>query len=133
MLEKELQLQVVTALSALGYTVLETGKARSKNKCVKCGHSSYATGWQGNSAGLPDLYIHNTAWQLPIGVGIELKTTKGAVRLKQQEFADMHITNICRSLNDVLANLQKIEALIGTDKSQSKLDRFISNEWRTGY
>lgn len=129
MTESQLQKLIVTCLCNLGYNVMETGKARSLTKCPKCGNKSYATGWQGNTVGIPDLYIHNKSWSIPIAVPVELKTTKGDVRKEQQYFADIKITTICRSLADVLLCLQSIEAVIGNVNTVNKLKKFMESEW----
>ena len=73
------QKQVITLLSACGYTVIEVGKSRGKTKCPSCNKYHYSTGWQGNTVCAPDLYIHKQEWH-GIAIGIELKTPKGAVR-----------------------------------------------------
>lgn len=131
MTEKELQNQIVCALRILGYTVLESGKARSKTQCMNCKSWFYPKGWQGNTVGLPDIYIHNANWKMPIGIGIELKTEKGSVRKAQQDLADESMTKICRSLDDVLLVLMDAENLIGTDTTKEKIKRFFNNEFRT--
>lgn len=128
--EKQLQQLVVQSLRLLGYTVFESGKARSKVMCPTCKTRHYATGWQGNSVGLPDLYVHNSKWKIPVGVGIELKTTKGKVQIEQQLFADMNVTKVCRSLDEVLNAIHTIELVIGNDHTIKKLEEFINNEYR---
>jgi hypothetical protein len=130
MTEKELQNQIVCALRILGYTVLESGKGRSKTQCMNCKSWFYPKGWQGNTIGLPDLYVHNASWKVPFGVGIELKTEKGAVRKAQQELANESMTIICRSLDDVLAALMDAENILGTDTTKEKIKRFLNNEFR---
>lgn len=127
--ESQLQKTVVSCLSNLGYQVMETGKARSKVTCKTCGCQSYATGWQGNTVGIPDLYIHNTLWKHSIAVPVELKTQTGEVRKEQKIFEDIKITTICRSLADVLYLLQKLEPHIGCDSTITKLQRFIDGAW----
>lgn len=127
--ESQLQKTVVNCLSSLGYQVMETGKARSKVTCKACGFKSYATGWQGNTVGIPDLYIHNKLWTHPIAVPIELKTQTGGVRKEQQIFEDIKITTICRSLADVLYLLQKLESHIGCDSTITKLRKFMESGW----
>lgn len=128
--EKQLQQLVVQSLRLLGYTVFESGKARSKVMCPTCKTRHYATGWQGNSVGLPDLYVHNSKWKIPVGIGIELKTTKGKVQIEQQLFADMNVTKVCRSLDEVLNAIHTIELVIGNDHTIKKLEEFINNEYR---
>jgi hypothetical protein len=128
--EKQLQGSIVRALQLLGYTVFETGKTRTKVSCPTCKTRHYATGYQGNTIGLPDIYIHNSKWKTPIGVGIELKTEKGKVQDKQQMFASLQVTAICRSLDDVLDVLHTAELVLGNDDTLKKLEAFISNEYR---
>jgi hypothetical protein len=127
--EKTLQSQVVSCLTLLGYTVFETGKARGKSKCPVCGTYSYATGWQGNTLGVPDLYVHNTKWQMPIGIGIELKTKTGAVRKEQAHYANINVTIICRTLIEVINAIDAIEQSIGTDTTRERIKKFKENEW----
>ncbi len=127
--EKALQSQVVSCLTVLGYTVFETGKARGKTKCSTCGAYSYATGWQGNTLGVPDLYVHNSQWKTPIGIGIELKTKTGAVRKEQAHYANLNVTVICRTLIEVINAIDDIESVIGNDITRNRIKRFKENEW----
>jgi len=101
MSEAELQNHVYQSLALLGYTIVEIGKSRGKTKCNTCGSYSHATGWQGNTVGAPDIYIH-ASWWASCAIGIELKTKKGTVRKQQQNLANQGMTTICRSLSDVL-------------------------------
>jgi hypothetical protein len=128
--EKQLQSSIVRALQLLGYTVFETGKTRTKVLCPTCKTRHYATGWQGNTIGVPDIYIHNRLWKIPVGLGIELKTEKGTVRIQQQIFADLNVTHISRSLDDVLNILHTVELVVGNDTTRKKLEEFIENEYR---
>lgn len=128
--EKQLQLSIVRALQLLGYTVFETGKTRTKVLCPTCKTRHYATGWQGNTIGVPDIYIHHRLWKIPIGLGIELKTEKGTIRTQQQIFADLNVTHISRSLDDVLNILHTVELVVGNDTTRKKLEEFINNEYR---
>jgi hypothetical protein len=130
MTEKQLQQLVVQSLQLLGYTVFESGKARTKVTCPSCRTRHYATGWQGNTIGLPDLYVHNTKWKIPIGVGIELKTEKGKVQTKQQIYSDMQVTRVCRSLDEVLNEIHTVELVIGNEQTIKKIEEFINNEFR---
>lgn len=106
-LENALQNSVVNLLRSLGYTVMETGKARSKSRC-RCGAWVTAGGWQGNTVGLPDLYIHRPSWG-NIALPIEMKTPTGRVRPEQKALADAGVTTICRSVDDVVATLSQFE------------------------
>ena len=101
--EAAFQKSVIDVLTILGYRVFETGKSRSKVRCTKCGTYSYATGWQGNTPGLPDIYIHSKhrAWN-STALAIELKTEKGVVSQIQKDIADAGYTTICRSIGEVI-------------------------------
>jgi hypothetical protein len=119
-LEATLQQQVKTVLTACGYTVIEIGKSRGKSRCRNCGVYSYATGWQGNSVGAPDIYVHHKDWK-HVALGIELKTEKGAVRKEQQVLADNKITVICRSIDEVIDAVKRIDALFNIESKLGKL------------
>jgi hypothetical protein len=101
--EAAFQKSVIDVLTILGYRVFETGKSRSKVRCTKCGSYSYATGWQGNTPGLPDIYIHSKhrTWN-STALAIELKTEKGVVSQIQKDIAEAGYTTICRSINEVI-------------------------------
>lgn len=101
--EAAFQKSVIDVLTILGYRVFETGKSRSKVRCTKCGSYSYATGWQGNTPGLPDIYIHSKhrTWN-STALAIELKTEKGVVSQIQKDISDAGYTTICRSINEVI-------------------------------
>lgn len=121
--EKQLQNQITQVLRLLGYTIMETGKARGKTKCPKCNVYSYATGWQGNTAGLPDLYIHSINWPTALALAVELKTQTGTVRKEQKELNDKGLTTICRSLLCVLNAVLRIETLLHNDIAIEKIER----------
>ena len=123
--ESQFQTLVRNTLGFLGYTVMETGKARRKVQCPRCKNLHYPTGWQGNSLGCPDLYVHCQHWQLPVAIGIELKTKTGSVRKEQKCMADQNMTAICRSLEDVLDVLLKYERIYGCEKHVERLEKFI--------
>lgn len=118
--ESLLQQQVKTLLMSCGYTVIEVGKTRAKVKCNSCGAWSYPRGWQGNTLGAPDLYIHHKQWH-KVALGIELKTEKGAVRERQQELANDNLTTICRSLDDVIVAVMKIDEMFNIDSKLKKV------------
>ena len=101
--EAAFQKSVIDVLTILGYRVFETGKSRSKVRCTKCGTYSYATGWQGNTPGLPDIYIHSKhrTWN-STALAIELKTEKGVVSQIQKDIAEAGYTTICRSIDEVI-------------------------------
>lgn len=123
--EKDLQKQVITMLMNLGYHVLETGKARSLQKCKSCGSKQYATGWQGNSPGLPDLYVHSKHWERGIAIAIELKTEKGSVRDTQKVINELGYTYICRSMGAVLRAILSIEMHMKNDSKVDQLKKVI--------
>jgi len=118
--EATLQQQVVHLLTTCGYTVMEIGKSRGKTRCVKCGNWSYSTGWQGNTVGAPDLYIHHKQWNF-CSIGIELKTEKGAVRKEQQQFSEQQLIVICRSIEDVIQQVLAIDKMFGNETKLEKL------------
>ena len=123
--EKDLQRQVYVMLVNLGYHVFETGKARSLQKCKSCGSKQYATGWQGNTPGLPDLYVHSKQWQRGLAVAIELKTEKGAVRDTQKELNELGYTFICRSVGAVLRSILSIEMHMDNQVKVDQLKKVI--------
>lgn len=124
--EAALQKQVVDTLMVLGYKVFETGKTRTKVRCTKCGAYSYATGYQGNTPGLPDLYIHSShhLWGSK-AVAIELKAAKGKTSEVQQEIADAGYTTICRSIEEVLSVISRVEADLNNWTAIDKITRFM--------
>ena len=124
--EASLQKQVVDTLMVLGYKVFETGKTRTKVRCTKCGAYSYATGYQGNTPGLPDLYIHSShhLWGSK-AVAIELKAAKGKTSEVQQEIADAGYTTICRSIEEVLSVISRVEADLNNWTAVDKITRFM--------
>mgnify|MGYP000154931345 CR=1 FL=1 len=77
------------------------------------------TGWQGNTPGLPDLYVHHPDW-FGMAVGLELKGPKTAVTPVQQSLADNNITTIVRTVAEALRTVQRAESTLGR---QSRVDR----------
>lgn len=126
MTEAELQRVVRSTLVLLGYTVLEVGKSRGKQRCPRCGTYAYATGWQGNTVGVPDVYVHAPWWKIPCGVAIELKTETGKVRTEQKVLADQSMTVICRTVSSVLEIIKETERRIGDDTQVIRLERFTN-------
>lgn len=126
MTEAQLQNIVRSTLALLGYTVLEVGKSRGKQRCTRCGSYSYATGWQGNTVGVPDLYIHAPWWKIPCGIAIELKTETGKVRTEQKHLAEQSMTTICRSVECVLNIIIDAEKKIGEETQVSRVERFLN-------
>ena len=124
--EAALQKQVIDTLMVLGYKVFETGKTRTKVRCTKCGAYSYATGYQGNTPGLQDLYIHSShhLWGSK-AVAIELKAAKGKASEIQQEIADAGYTTICRSTEEVLLVISRVEAELNNWTTVDKITRFV--------
>jgi hypothetical protein len=130
--EAQLQTLVRNTLAVLGYTVIETGKARRKVKCPKCWTWHYPTGWQGNTLGCPDLYIHAQHWTAPVAVAIELKTKKGTVRAEQRCMAQQNMTVICRDVESVITTIMRYEESFGSPSQVLKLEKFLEAN-RTGH
>jgi hypothetical protein len=131
MTEADFQRQVRHVLAALGYYIIEVGKTRAKVKCAKCGMMGHATGWQGNTPGAPDLYIHASWWKHPVALAIELKTPSGRVREQQKHLADMKMTKVCRKLRTVIDTVLDYEHEHGSDIAVERLQSFIEkNEWQ---
>lgn len=122
--ENDLQNSVVNLLRSLGYTVMESGKGRSKSRC-RCGAWVVATGWQGNTVGLPDLYIHRESWG-NIALPIEMKTPTGQIRPAQKALADAGVTTICRSVEDVVTTVSHFEQRFGLDTESLRRFREIN-------
>lgn len=125
--EAQLQTLVRNTLAVLGYTVIETGKARRKVKCPRCSAWHYPTGWQGNTPGCPDLYVHAQHWSAPVAVGIELKAQKGKVRTEQECMAKQNMTVICRDLESVISTLMRYEESFGSPTQTARLEKFLGN------
>lgn len=125
--ELRLQRDVVTVLSSLGYTTMETGKSRGRNKCANCGASNYATGWQGNTPGLPDLYVHRSGIGLPLAIALELKAPKGRPSEAQKWLADANMTRIVRSVGDALETVRLIEATLGNDQQVKRITQVLED------
>lgn len=121
--ESAIQRQIVMLLRAVGYVVMETGKSRSRQTCSRCGNKAYATGWQGNTVGLPDLYIHSSKWPRGYALAIELKTPTGAIRKEQEEYANLGIIYICRSVSCVINTLINHERELGNDIQVESLEK----------
>jgi hypothetical protein len=130
MLKPEMQIQVAARniLVIHGYVVMESGKARSKVKCPVCKQAFYPGGWQGNTPGLPDLYIHHPAWG-GVALPIELKAPGGTVRREQQDLKRAGVIHICRSVEEVLQTVSQFEAQFGL---ASNINRFIERNQQFG-
>jgi len=118
--EAQLQRDIRSMLVLLGYTVMETGKSRSRNVCARCGNRAYATGWQGNTPGLPDLYVHRDGWG-PLAVALELKAEKGKPSEAQKNLAERGVTVIVRSTKQALDTLSTIESRIGDEAQVARI------------
>ncbi len=128
--EASIQREIKEVLVLLGYTVMETGKARSRVSCGTCGAKSFATGWQGNTPGLPDLYVHRTGWGKPIAVALELKAKDGRPSEAQKWLADRNVTRIVRSSAEALSTLLNIELELGHQDQASRITETMTiNNW----
>jgi hypothetical protein len=127
--EATLQAHITSVLRTLGYTLMETGKSRSAVRCPHCKGRHYATGWQGNTVGLPDLYIHREGWPAGTALAMELKTPKGAVRPEQQALADAGCTVIVRTFSDALRWVRSFEERLGNVSQATRLDQMINSDW----
>jgi hypothetical protein len=127
--ELRLQKDIVTVLCSLGYTVMETGKSRGRVRCSSCGSSSYATGWQGNTPGLPDLYAHRKGIAMPVAVALELKAPKGKPTEAQQNLADQNMTRIVRSVSDALKAVLELETALGNARQSERIMQVMNDFW----
>jgi hypothetical protein len=125
--EAEIQNAIRHLLATLGYTVLEVGKARRKVQCTRCKAWSYPTGWQGNTIGTPDLYVHAPWWTVPVGIGFELKKPGGAVRKEQRNLANLQMTDIVHSEEEALEVVIKVERTIGSEEKAKRLEVVLEN------
>lgn len=107
---------------------METGKTRSAVRCPMCGIRHYPTGWQGNTPGLPDLYVHSSSkcWQ-STALAVELKAEKGKVSDVQNYFASSGLTTICRSLEEVIELLLAVESRYDNWLAVDRLTKFMEN------
>lgn len=120
--EAEIQNAIRHLLATLGYTVLEVGKARRKVQCTRCRAWHYPTGWQGNTIGTPDLYVHAPWWNMPVGIGFELKKPGGSVRKEQRNLANLQMTDIVHSEEEALTVVIKVERTIGSEEKAKRLE-----------
>lgn len=127
--EATLQAHITSILRTLGYTVMETGKARSAVRCPKCGAKHYATGWQGNTVGLPDIYIHREGWATGTALALELKAPRGAVRAEQQALADAGCSVIVRTFSDALRWVRIVEERHGNEAQMKRIDQILNSDW----
>jgi hypothetical protein len=111
-LEADLQQGVIDRLKFEGYEVMETGKPRGGQTCGKCGNVLPHPGWQGNTPGLPDLFIRGKEWPVGVFVAVELKGSSTPVREAQQALCDRGGSYICRSWEEVWAAVQATERAI---------------------
>ena len=127
--EAVLQSHLTGTLKVLGYTIMETGKSRSAVMCPHCKGRHYATGWQGNTVGLPDLYIHRTGWTLGMAVALELKAPTGKVRPEQQQMADAGMSIIVRTLSDGLRHIRDVEERLGNTGQARRINQMLESSW----
>ena len=99
--ESTIQTSIVNVLTMYGYTVIEIGRTRRMVPCKRCGASTPAIGWQGNTPGAPDLMVTCARWHGD-WVGIEVKRPGGAIRPEQRTLAESGATSIVRSVRDAL-------------------------------
>lgn len=116
-LESTIQTSIVNILTMLGYTVIEIGRTRRMVPCKRCGASTPAIGWQGNTPGAPDLMVTSTRWSGD-WVGIEVKRPGGAVRPEQQRLVDAGTVVIVRSVRDALGVIVEAETRHGHQTAQ---------------
>jgi hypothetical protein len=111
--ESALVTQIRGTLANAGYTTFVVGEARAKVKCPAegCGEVFYPTGYAGNTPGTPDLLaFSNRADFPPVAFLIEVKTSKGKVREKQQVLADSGRSYIVRSCSDAVEAVRDAES-----------------------
>lgn len=124
-LESTIQTSIVRILTMMGYTVIEIGRTRRMVPCRRCGASTPAVGWQGNTPGAPDLMVTSTAWDGD-WVGIEVKRPGGAVRPEQKALADAGHTSIVRSVRDALGVVLDAEQRHGNDRQTAPIESVIA-------
>jgi len=129
--EASLQRAVRETLVTLGYNVMETGKTRSRVPCPRCQFSVFPGGWQGNTPGLPDLYVHRRGWPVPIGVALELKAPKGRPSDVQKQLAETGQTAIVRSIEEALRQVRDVERTLGNEANALRIEEVIKiNGWQ---
>lgn len=116
-LESTIQTSIVNILTMLGYTVIEIGRTRRMVPCKRCGASTPAIGWQGNTPGAPDLMVTSTRWSGD-WVGIEVKRPGGVIRPEQQRLVDAGTVVIVRSVRDALGVVVDAETRHGHQTAQ---------------
>lgn len=116
-LESTIQTSIVNILTMLGYTVIEIGRTRRMVPCKRCGASTPAIGWQGNTPGAPDLMVTSTRWSGD-WVGIEVKRPGGTIRPEQKRLVDAGTVVIVRSVRDALGVVVEAEARHGHQTAQ---------------
>lgn len=125
-LESTIQSSIVRLLGMMGYTVIEIGRTRRMVPCRRCGASTPAVGWQGNTPGAPDLMVTCAAWAGD-WVGIEVKRPGGAIRPEQRALADAGHTSIVRSVRDALGVVLDAEQRHGNNP-QSDAIQFVMGQ-----
>ena len=114
--ELELQRYVKDHLEARGYIVQQTGITRRKAQCPRCGQWAFPHTWSGNNPGLQDLFISRQEWGNH-WVSVEMKTLAGLkqdgtpksgdIKPEQQTLVDLGVSDIARTLNDVLSVIKR--------------------------
>lgn len=100
-IEKDLQAEVIQRLGFAGYEVMETGKPHGGQKCDKCGNVLRHPGWQGNTPGIPDLFIRGKQWPVGVWLGVELKGSTTPISDDQQALCDRGGSYICWTWEEV--------------------------------
>jgi hypothetical protein len=85
--------------------------------CKRCGASTPAIGWQGNTPGAPDVMVTSTRWSGD-WVGIEVKRPGGAIRPEQKRLVDAGTVVIVRSVRDALGVVVDAETRHGHQTAQ---------------
>jgi hypothetical protein len=108
--EAERQKEMVAWCQANGYLVLETGKARKMVRCNTCGTVEYPRGWQGNTPGCPDLFVHGLHWPALLWMGVDVKAgAKAEVQPEQKRLVDQNAIAIVTNLPEMVRLLRDRE------------------------
>lgn len=133
--EAQIQTHIRNVLITLGYTVMEIGKTRQMVSCKRCGNKNYATGWQGNTPGAPDIIVNKPSWA-NVWLGIEIKKPGGAIRTEQKRLLNAGSIVIARSVQDALAAVADAESRFGFDNKtlKSVMDQLSDEQkWRSNH
>jgi len=100
--EAERQAEMVAWCAGNGYLALETGKARKRINCPDCNGWFYPRGWQGNTPGCPDLFIHGLHWPALMWLGVDVKAGHSAeVQPEQKKLIDHKAIAIVTNLPEL--------------------------------